>query len=122
MNIPKRAKVIRITLSTARARKIMHTVLGPCADYAGDSELQDAYLRGVRAVLGKGLGFEFQRAVLSGNMRRVARFCSDGWRVLRCDRAAFRHSDLEATLRLLALLSQKALCETSVSPRLRVRN
>lgn len=85
MNISKRANVIRVTMSTAKARKIMNTVLGPCADYAADPLLQDVYLRGVRDVLGKGLGFEFRRAVLSGDMRRVARFCSDGWRVLPND-------------------------------------
>ena len=122
MNISKRVNVIRVTMSTAKARKIMNTVLGPCADYAADPLLQDVYLRGVLDVLGKGLGFEFRRAVLSGDMRRVARFCSDGWRVLGCDRAAFGLGAFEATLALLVADAGMAVREASVFPRIRVRN
>lgn len=98
MNRSKSIRVIRVTMSTAKARKIMKTVLGPVSDYAADPLLQDVYLRGVRDVLGKGLGYSFRRAILSGDKRQVARFCSDGWRVLGCDRAAFAPSDMAATL------------------------
>ena len=96
MNRSKSIRVIRVTMSIAKARKIMNRVSGTV--YAADPLLQDVDLCGVRDVLGKDLGYSFRRAILSGDKRQVARFCSDGWRVLGCDRAAFAPSDMAATL------------------------
>ena len=113
MNRSKSIRVIRVTMSTAKARKIMKTVSGPVSDYAADPLLQDVYLRGVRDVIGKGLGYSFRRAILSGDKRQVARFCSDGWRELGGSPADYRlRPDLTGALVELKRLCDKALRAT----------
>ena len=47
-----------------------------------DDILRDVYLAGAWDVIGGDLGWAFRRAILTGDMKQVARFCSDGWKVI----------------------------------------
>ena len=74
-------RVIRASISTIKAGKMMRKVTG-CGMYAKDDILRDVYLAGARDVIGGDLGWAFRRAILTGDMKQVARFCSDGWKVI----------------------------------------
>lgn len=83
----KSTKVIRATISTVKARKIINRVT--IGEYSRDPLLRDVYLRGMRDIIGGDLGWTFRRAVLTGDIKQVARFCSDGWRVIGGKSAQF---------------------------------
>lgn len=83
----KSPRVIRATISTVKARKIINRVAH--GEYSQNPILRDTYLAGIRDIIGEDLGWSFRRAVLTGDIKQVARFCSDGWKVLGCRPEAF---------------------------------
>ena len=88
----KLPRVIRASISTVKARKIMNKVTEPYGEYSKDPLLRDVYLAGVRDIIGGDLGWAFRRAVLTGDMKRVARYCSDGRKILKIPLEAFTTS------------------------------
>lgn len=105
----KSPRVIRVSLTTAKARKIIHFVKsGECSK---NPVLRDIYLRGMRDMLGGDLGWSFRRAILTGDIHAVARFCRDGWRVVG-DREAFEpHIDKKKVKRELLRIVHEAFAE-----------
>ena len=79
-------RVVCVSISVAKARKILRSAGGGIMGYDGD--LRDAYLDGVRDAIGGDIGFAFVNAAKSGDIRKLARFCRDGWRVLGLKDAA----------------------------------
>ena len=82
----KKIKPIRVMISTAKLYKILGRVR---RDYYGNELMRDAYLAGIRDIIGQDEGWAFRRAVLANDTRAAARFCSDGWRILGVKPAAF---------------------------------
>lgn len=109
----KLPRVIRATISTVKARKIMNKVTEPYGEYSKDPLLRDVYLAGVRDIIGGDLGWAFRRAVLTGDMRQAARYCSDGWKVLKIPFDAFTTSQrMTMYLRTMRDTCAKLLAET----------
>ena len=104
-----KVRVINASISTAKARKLFATA----RSYEG--ECRDAYLLGIREVIGGELGWAFATAVKSGDIRNAARFCRDGWRVMGGDAAAtaFFSAKMDARefLREMRRLCAKAIRE-----------
>ena len=61
-------RVIRASISTVKAGKMMRKVTG-YGMYAKDDILRDVYLAGARDVIGGDLGWAFRRAILTGDMK-----------------------------------------------------
>ena len=105
-------RVIRASISTVKAGKMMRKVTG-CGMYAKDDILRDVYLAGARDVIGGDLGWAFRRAILTGDMKQVARFCSDGWKVLGLKPAEFSAKvNMTEYLNQIRRLCAKAIEET----------
>lgn len=104
-------RVINVSISTVKAAKIIRKGGGGEYGYKGDC--RDAYLEGVRDVIGGDLGFLFSRGVKTGDIRNVARFCHNGWRVMGGDAAAFFSAKMDTRefLREMRRLCDKALRE-----------
>lgn len=100
-------RVINVSISTRKARKIIDRA----GRYAGDA--RDAYLRGIRDVIGGDLGLMFARGVRSGDIRNVARFCNDGWRAMGVPATAFFSAKMDTLdfLREVRRLCEKAIRE-----------
>ncbi|MBQ6246372.1 MAG: hypothetical protein IJK04_05880 [Kiritimatiellae bacterium] len=102
-------RVINVSISTVKAAKIIRRANG----LAGDE--RDAYLLGVRDVIGGDLGCLFSKGVASGDIRNVARFCHNGWRVMGGDAAATAFfsakMDVREFLREMRRLCDKAIRE-----------
>lgn len=99
-------RVINVSISTVKARKILRQLK---LSYAG--EARDAYLQGIRDVIGGDLGLLFARAVESGDIRKVARFCNNGWRILGGRDLFTARMDIRTFLREMRGLCEKALRE-----------
>ena len=82
----KKIKPIRVTISTAKLAKIMRRAN---IDYKDNELMRDAYLAGIRDVVGEDDGWAFRRAVLANDRRDAARFCYDGWKILGVEAAEF---------------------------------
>lgn len=104
-------RVINVSISTVKAAKIIRKGGGGASGYQG--ELRDAYLQGVRDVIGGDLGFMFSRGVRSGDIRNVARFCHNGWRVMGVGAEAFFSAKMDCRefLREMRRLCEKAIRE-----------
>ena len=75
----KTIRPIRATISTIKLHKILNKVH---FDYKDNELMRDAYLAGIRDIIGQDDGWAFRRAVLANDRRDAARFCSDGWKVI----------------------------------------
>ena len=104
-------RVINVSISTVKAAKIIRKGGGGEYGYKGDC--RDAYLEGVRDVIGGDLGRLFSRGVRSGDIRNVARFCHNGWRVMGVGAEAFfsNKMDMGEFLRQMRSLCDKAIRE-----------
>lgn len=102
-----KVRTISATVSVCKAAKIIRRANG----LAGDE--RDAYLLGVRDVIGGELGFMFSNGVASGEIRNVARFCRDGWRAMGVPATAFfsNKMDMGEFLRQMRSLCDKAIRE-----------
>jgi len=109
----KSPRVIRATISTVKAGKIMKKVTAPYGAYSNDPLLRDVYLAGVRDIIGGDIGWAFRRAVLTGDMKQVARYCSDGWKILKIPLDEFTTSQrMTMYLRTMRDTCAKLLAET----------
>ena len=105
-------RVISVSMSTAKARRILRKISnGAFGWYDGDR--RDAYLDGVRDAIGGDIGFTFVNAAKSGDIRKLARFCRDGWRVMGVQETAFFSSKMDSRefLREMRRLCDKAIRE-----------
>ena len=106
----KSPRVIRATISTVKANKIINRVT--VGEYSRDPLLRDVYLQGMCDIIGGDLGWAFRRAVLTGDVKQVARFCSDGWRLIGGSSASFgTGSNMESFLNKIRRICAEAIKE-----------